>query len=177
MLVKLKPEYIFETLKVNDEFETLKVNDEYEINRLGTIRRIKDGFRPSITKAYDTKSKRPSHCCIGLNGKIYKYHRLIAIQFIDNPENLPQVDHININPFDNRIENLRWVNARTNANNKSKHSTNHNINWHSIRNVWEVRIFIANKKLYFGSFKTDEYDSAIKRRNQMLYFYGFPIPD
>ena len=168
MLVKLKPEYIF---------ETLKNHNDYEINRLGTIRRIKDGFRPSITKKYDTKSKRPSHCGIELHGKTYKYHRLIAIQFIDNPENLPQVDHININPFDNRIENLRWVDARTNNNNRSKHSTNHNINWHSKHNVWEVRIQIANKKLYFGSFKTNEYDFAINRRNQMLYFYGFPIPD
>ena len=38
-----------------------------------------------------------------------------------NPDGLPQVDHINHNRSDNRIENLRWVSASTNAFNKSSH--------------------------------------------------------
>ena len=54
-----------------------------------------------------------------LNGNMYLKHRIIAQQFIPNHENLPQVDHINRNRTDNRIENLRWVSSSTNQKNKS----------------------------------------------------------
>lgn len=45
-------------------------------------------------------------------------HRLIAEVFIDNPNNLPQVDHKNNINTDNRIGNLRWVTSSENNNNK-----------------------------------------------------------
>lgn len=42
-------------------------------------------------------------------------HRLVAKAFIDNPNNLPQVDHINGNKLDNRVENLRWLSISDNC--------------------------------------------------------------
>ena len=56
-----------------------------------------------------------------LNGKHYLKHRINAEQFIENddPEHNTQVDHINHDKTDNRIENLRWVSPLANIKNRT----------------------------------------------------------
>jgi len=51
---------------------------------------------------------------VGERRKWHHVHRLIAITFIPNPDNKPQVNHKNCNKHDNRVANLEWVTWREN---------------------------------------------------------------
>lgn len=49
--------------------------------------------------------------------KSIRLHRLVALAFIPNPYNLPEIDHIDTDTSNNSIENLRWCTRIENANN------------------------------------------------------------
>ena len=48
-------------------------------------------------------------------GKCHLVHRLVAIAFIPNPFNHPQINHLDENPKNNRVENLEWCTALHNV--------------------------------------------------------------
>ena len=60
------------------------------------------------------------HIKLFMNGKpkMYKVHRLVAQAFIPNPENKSEVDHIDSNPSNNDVTNLRWVDHEEQYNNE-----------------------------------------------------------
>jgi hypothetical protein len=59
-----------------------------------------------------------SYNTVCIDRKTYKVHKLIAMTFLDNPNKYTQIDHINQNRKDNRIENLRYVSNSENQLNK-----------------------------------------------------------
>lgn len=58
---------------------------------------------------------------VSINGKKYYVHRLVAYAFIKNPCGYKEVDHIDRDPHNNNVTNLRWVSRSGNNRNTARH--------------------------------------------------------
>lgn len=98
----------------------------YQVSNTGRVKSLdrtiyfSDGrIRKYAGQILNRNSKTSSgykQCILKVNG-ISKYayiHRLVAETFIENPKNKREVNHINGNKDDNRVENLEWVTASEN---------------------------------------------------------------
>lgn len=95
---------------------------------------------------------------VQINNKKYLLHRIIFQMFYGY---MPKIlDHIDSNPSNNRIENLREATHSQNCFNRSKpiHNTSgiKGVNWHNSTKKWEVRVMIFGKRLNFGRFNNLE---------------------
>jgi hypothetical protein len=102
---------------MDEEYKPIHDLDNYEISNLGNVRNRTNG---EIRKAY-TNSQGYLEIKLCKNGiyKCKRLHRLIAEAFIENPEKKILVEHIDNNKFNNKIENLRWVNHSKSMNSKN----------------------------------------------------------
>jgi hypothetical protein len=93
--------------------------------------------------------------------------RLVALTFIPNPENKPDVDHINRITNDNRLENLRWVTKSENQLNRGVcFGETKGICWDKGHNAYKISITRNGKTINYGRRKTLE--ESIKYRDEIL---------
>lgn len=133
----------------------------YQVSNFGRIKSLSRAGSGRNTKKdkilKNTYDKDGYICkCFYKKGKIYgvKVHRLVAETFIPNPNNFPQVNHIDGNKQNNRVDNLEWVSQSKNV-------------LHSL--------YVLNnhlKKIY----QFDKYGNFIKswkNSKEIADFYGF----
>ena len=110
---------------------------------------------------------------VKINSKAYGIHRII---FLYHNGYLPKmIDHIDNNPLNNNIDNLRGVESKQNQwNNKSKKGSSSKykgVCWDKKLNKWQAQIKINNKQKYLGSFKLEK-DAAIIYNNAAIKYFG-----
>lgn len=90
----------------------------YDVSNYGRVR-SHDYRKSGLTQVLRTKALKGYYIKVGLRkeGKIryFRVHRLVAIAFLPPPqEGQTQVEHINCDKHDNRVQNLRWCSPKGN---------------------------------------------------------------
>ena len=128
----------------------------YEVSNTGKVKNTKTGriLIPGKDKlGYESVCLR----CDG-DSKTRSVHRLVAIACLDNPDNKPNVDHIDHNPSNNHVSNLRWATQQENTWNMSKFKNSKGefkgIHKHGDR--WRAQIRENGKRVHLGLFETQK---------------------
>ncbi len=148
----------------------------YEVSNLGNVKSLGNGKsrNPNLCRERILKSVKNNkgylyiNLCRNGNAKIGKIARLVAIAFIPNPENLPELNHKNSLKHDNRVQNLEWCNQRYNRNHyhqtQNTSSKYPGVSWNKRCQKWHALLNINCRSKHLGYF-TDEKKAVEAYRN------------
>ena len=97
-----------ENWKIVEEEGKLKIKGNYFISDKGNF------YSTFSNKYIKAQKDHKGYLYVEIGRKKYKVHRLVAKYFISNPNNLPQINHIDCNKENNKVENLEWVTNKEN---------------------------------------------------------------
>lgn len=107
-----------------------------------------------------------------IDGKSYLKHRLIYLMFYGK---LPELlDHIDRNPLNNRIENIREADKKINSINRNLQSNNKSgykgVSWNKNSSKWEAYIKVNNKRIHLKLHETLEEAIEARREAENKYW-------
>lgn len=90
----------------------------YEVSNLGNVRSLnyRNTNNNKLLKQLDKNSYKKVFLWKNGERKCFYVHRLVAQAFILNPDNLPQINHIDEDKTNNCVENLEWCTQKYNIN-------------------------------------------------------------
>lgn len=98
--------------------------NQYQVSSLGRVKSLErdiirtNGVFRTQEKILTPFTDKNGYLIVSLGRSNKHYiHRLVAKAFIPNPNNLPQIDHINTIKHDNNVSNLRWCSPKENMSN------------------------------------------------------------
>ena len=84
----------------------------YQISSLGRVM----SFKTSNPKLLKPTKHHSGYLHIKLSKKYFSIHRLVALHFLDNPNNYEDVNHIDEDKTNNIVSNLEWCSTKYNVN-------------------------------------------------------------
>lgn len=127
----------------NAEREELRKFKRYSVSNMGRVK-LQTGKLVKIDAKYEIKLSHKQ------KKTSFRIHRLVMLAFnVPNPENKPEVDHIDSDHKNNRLDNLRWATRNENQNNEN--STN------KMRSVVEVTFPDGHVEVIIGMKNTANY--------------------
>jgi len=119
--------------------------------------------------------KNVGYVRVGLAGKNWLLHRLIYMMHYGYMPD--EVDHVNGNKLDNKIENLRAATKIENQRNRTSNSNNtsghKNVSWSKCHKKWSVTLSYARKKNHIGYFEDVELADLVAQEARDKYHGRF----
>jgi hypothetical protein len=161
-----------------EEWKEIEEMLTYSISTMGNVRRKSREFKDKfITIKGSIGNRGYRYLQIHLNGKEHRknllIHRLVAIAFIPNPNDLPCVDHIDNNPLNNHVSNLRWCCQADNCKNQTQRTAGkiNGANFDVKHQRWRADCRANGKLKFLGYY--DTYDEAKDARLKWENNYEF----
>jgi hypothetical protein len=128
--------------------------------RNGNLERIDYRYKNGKWTVVENKNNHnDGYCQVRFNGIIVLYHVIIWILSTGNdiPEGM-QIDHINGNRLDSRMENMRLVTSRQNNQNRKIHREGQLVGccFDKSRGKYRAQINIGEKHVFLGYYKTEQ---------------------
>jgi hypothetical protein len=146
----------------------------YKISSFGNVFSVKRN-KIMLFKVHGHKGYKKIQLNINKQKKYFRISRLVAKHFIPNPENKKLVDHIDRNPSNNHISNLRWATYTENLGNqlsrKGSSSKYKGVFFHKATKKWQAEVRVDKVKKYLGSF-TCEKEAALVYNKKAKELFG-----
>lgn len=156
-------------------WKVMKEHNGYEVSNYGKIKNIKTGRILKTTINY--KGYERFIIYIDKKPKCFYIHRVVANNFLDNPNNYKEINHINENKLDNRVCNLEYCTSKYNANygKRNENVSQNQIKYNIIQKDRESNVIKIWNSMWEIIHNTDFKKSNIQKccQGKQCNAYGF----